>query len=231
MQALAEINTKLSANLDTFLSQEHPAYKEIDIKARAIAAIGQIASEAVDLQPNQSEITLIFYEVFSDMVLSSYFTACALDKPAQSVLRRALELGIAIVYLWDLPHAFWGWKAHDIDLNFNEMLDHLSKDSYKSFLVSLNPQYQGDTLFDCSEARRLYRIMSNTIHGKISTHESNLQDRFSSNPKDWECNLDLISRVQIILLQIYKKRFFDYFTEMAQKIPAITTVAEGVNAI
>lgn len=221
MQVLLELHTKFSENLTTSLEQGQVAYKEIDLKARAIAAIGQIAIEDRGLQPNQAEIASIFNEVFSDMILSIYFSACALDKPAQSVLRRALELGIAIVYLWDLPHAFWGWKAHDSDLNFNDMVEHLSKDSYKSFLSSLNPEYKNDDLFDYAGVKRIYRILSNTIHGKIPTHESNLPDRFSYNYDDWQKNIGLIISVQETLLHLFKKRFIDYFNEMARRIPAI----------
>ncbi len=223
MQALIELESKFRDNLDKFIKQGDNAYKEIDLKARAIAAIGQVASKAEGIQPHQTETTLVFAEVFSDMVLSMYFTACALDKPAQSVLRRSLELGIAIVYIWDLPQAFWGWKAHDYDLNFNEMIEHLSKDSYKSFLASLDIQYT-DGLFEHSEARRLYRVLSNTVHGKIVTHESNLPDRFSHNTKDCRANLDLILRVQRVLLRLYKNRFPAYFLEMSRMIPAINTI-------
>lgn len=224
MQILPELNTKFTTNLTNFLAEGEMACKEIDLKARAIAAIGQIALEEQALDPNRTEIAFIFNEVFSDIILSIYFTACALDKPAQSNLRRALELGVAIVYLWDLPHVFWSWKVHDSDLNFNDMLDHLSKDGYKSFLKSMNSQYTGDSLFDYNEARRLYRILSNTIHGKIFTHESNLPDRFSYNFEDWQLNLDLIGRVQVILLQLYKNRFSDYFAEMSRRIPSTSTL-------
>ena len=224
MQVLTDMDTKFSENLKTFLAQGHMGCREIDVKARAIAAIGQIASDAEGLQPNQSEVAPIFNEVFSDLILSVYFTGCALDRPAQSVLRRAFELGVAIVYLWDLPHAFWGWKEHDSDLNFNEMVEHLSKNSYKSFLLSLNSPCTEDNLFDHCEAKRLYRTLSNTIHGKISTHESKLPDRFVYNPDDGKCNLDLISRVQTILLKLFHKRFPNYYIEMSQKIPAINTM-------
>lgn len=223
MQVLTELESKFRDNLNRFIAQGDNTAKDINLRARAVAAIGQVASRAEGLQPHQTEITLIFAEVFSDMVLSMYFTACALDKPAQSVLRRALELGTAIVYIWDLPHVFWGWKSHDSDLNFHEMIEFLSKDSYKSFLTSLNVSYM-DSIFDYSEARRLYRILSNTVHGKIATHESNLPDRFSHNPEDCKANMDLILRVQKVLLTLYKNRFPDYFLEISKMIPAINTI-------
>lgn len=224
MQLLAELNDRFCENLNKFLPEGRDACKEIDLKARAIAEIGQVASNTQGLQTHQRDIVPIFSEVFSDVILAVYFTACALDKPAQSVLRRALELGVAIVYLWDLPHSLWGWKSHDIDLNFNDMVDHLSKDGYRSFVVSLNPHYDGSNLVDHAEVKRLYRILSNTIHGKISTHESRLQDRFSYNAADWKMNLGLINRVETVLLRLFEKRFFDYFTETATRIPAINAL-------
>ena len=224
MKVLTDLNSKFVQNLNTFLGKGNIACKDIDFKARAIAAIGQIASETESLQPNQTELIPVFNEVFSDMILSIYFTACALDKPAHSVLRRALELGIAIVYLWDLPHVFWSWTKHDSDLNFNEMLAHFSTNGYKSLLSSVNSKYSGDDIFDYSEARRLYRILSNTIHGKFSTFESNLPDRFSYKHEDWTYNLDLINRVQIILLHAFRERFPDCFLEMVNRIPAIRTI-------
>lgn len=223
MEILKDLDNKFQENLDMFLSQVNTDCKEIDIKARAIAALGQISSDAQGLQASQIEITWIYNEVFSDIILSLYFTACALDKPAQSVLRRALELGVAIVYLWDLPHVFWGWKNHDNDLNFNEMLDHLSKDGYRSYLASLDIKCCDNRFFDFCETRRLYRILSNTIHGKISTHETKLPDKFSSNPEDWKCNLLLISSVENILLQLYNIRFPQYYTAMTEKMPPIKT--------
>lgn len=224
MNILTELDSKFSANLNAFLSKNETECKTIDLRARAIAAIGEIVSEKACSQPSHIEISLIFDEVFSDMILSVYFTGCALDKPAHTVLRRALELGIAIVYLWDLPHAFWGWKSHDSDLNFNEMIEHLAKDSYKSFLSSLNPTYAATNTFDYSKARRQYRILSNTIHGKISTHESKLPDRFSHNPQDVITNLDLISEIQTNLLYLFRMRFSACFAEMESKIPSISTL-------
>lgn len=223
MKILKTLDSKFQENSDKFLSQENSDCKKIDLKARAIAAIGQISSDVQGLQASQIEITRIYNEVFSDIILSLYFTACALDRPAQSVLRRALELGVAIVYLWDLPHVFWGWKNHDYDLNFNEMLEHLLKDGYKSYLTSLNIKCGDDRFFDFTETRKLYRKLSDTIHGKIATHETTLPDRFSSNPEDWKCNLFLINNAENILLQLYNKRFPEYYAAMAERMPLINT--------
>jgi hypothetical protein len=223
---LAELEKKFQANFARFIEEVQGSHQKIQLKARAIAALGQIASEDGKLQPNQFGIIPMFDEVFADMVISIYLTACALDNPAQAALRRALELGVAIVYLWDLPHILWGWKEHDLDLNFNEMLEHLAKPAYKSFLTSLNAKYTGEDLFDYNEARRLYRLLSNTVHGKISTHESNLPDKFSFSLKDCHNSLDLIDRVQAILLALFRSRFQNYFSILESKIPAVNILTQ-----
>ena len=129
-----------------------------------------------------------------------------------------MELGIAIVYLWDFPHIFWGWKSHNQDLNFNDMLDHLSKESYKTFLTSINPGHTFETMIDFKEATNLYRTLSDTVHGKISTHESNLADRFMHNSTDSQRNLQFILRVEDVLLELFRNRFPDGYELMAVKI-------------
>jgi len=50
----------------------------------------------------------MFDEIFADSICSAHFAACGLDLPAQMVLPRVLDLGVGAVYLWDLPHVFWG---------------------------------------------------------------------------------------------------------------------------
>lgn len=202
---------------------EKKSYKRLDRKARTFVALGQVISEDNSLLPHQKEIVTVFNEVFADVILSIYFSACGLYKPAQMVLRRALELGMAIIYLWDLPQEFWSWNAHDVDLNFKEMLDFLMKDSYKTFLKSLAPSYGGGDLFNQKEARDIYRILSNTIHGKMTTHISYLPNRFSHDASAWRDHLKLVERVLDLLIPISYGRFFSYIDELNRKMPNIAT--------
>ena len=96
----------------------------------------------------------------------------------------------------------------------------LIKASYKS----LNPDYTGDDVFNYNECRKIYRLLSNTIHGKIITHESQLPDRFSHRSNDWHNILDLIGIVQSNLLRLFKNRFFDSFALMTNQIPAASAL-------
>lgn len=219
---LLSLNEKFSENLSLCLPLAQEAYARVEVKARSFAVLGQIIREDINLTPNQREILPIFEEVFADVVLSIYFAGCALNRPAESILRRALELGIAIVYLWDLPDEFWGWKAHDKDLNFNEMLEHLTRDCYRTYIKSLDTTYSGEDMFDEKETKRLYRTLSNTIHGKINTHIAQVPNRFKHDAAAWETNLDLIERVLIVLMDLSSKRFFKYFPKLQGKVPALS---------
>lgn len=221
---LLKLEEKFKENLTASITLEKEAYTKAEIDARAFAVLGQIIAEDNKLSACQKEIVPIFDEVFADVVLSLYFAGCGLERPAQSVLRRSFELGIAIIYLWDLPHDFYGWKKHDSDLNFNEMIEHLTKDSYRTYLASLNPSYIGDELFDEKDARKLYRNLSNTVHGKITTHTAYLPNRFSHNPSAWYNHIELVERIMIILMNLSSKRFFAYFPELKKRIPAFSVV-------
>ena len=221
MEVLAKLNKKFTENLQSASPYVGTDLTDADLIARAIAEMGQILRDAGSLNPGQKEIATITNEVFADMVLSLYLCACGMDRPAQGVLRRALELGLAVVYLWDLPHEFWGWKSHDCDLNFGDMIEHISKDKYKSFLSSVNSTYSGNDIFDYSEARRLYRLLSNTVHGKLTTHAAQLSNRFQFDPDIWTEHCQLVRRVGKVVLESYLARFFEHSRELSRRIPAI----------
>ncbi|MFE1744740.1 hypothetical protein [Coleofasciculus sp. H7-2] len=221
-QIFIELQEKLRQNLKVSLLENIEKLSQVEIKARAFAILGQVIREKPYLSQSQKEITTIFDEVFADVVTSVYLAGCSLDKPAQTLLRRVLELGVAIIYLWDMPHQFWGWKCHDKDLNFNEMIDYLNSPSYKSFILNENYKKSTGFLFEVEECKKIYRILSNTIHGKISTFESVLPDRFNHNSVDWQKHLDLVMQVQNILLHLWENRFSDSFFELEKKLPSLS---------
>jgi hypothetical protein len=123
------------------------------------------------------------------------------------VLRRALELGLAIAYLWDLPHLFWGWKECDHDLSFSEMLEHLGSPNYRAFLNNAVGLPKDQFVIDAATARRIYRTTSDTVHGKVTTHKVLSADGFTHNPDQWTAHLLLIDQVATLLLGLWFKRF------------------------
>jgi len=204
---LSDLNAKFCKNLGLALSQEEPLASRAELQARAIPIVAKILSHHLELTAWQREALCMFDEVFADVICSIYLSACGLDKPAQMILRRALEVGAATVYVWDLPHLFWGWKDHDKDLNFNEMLEHFSTHGFQSFVRSQNPLLKNPEVFDTALARSLYRKLSNIIHGKMTTFESLLPDKFQYTQGDWRLHLEEVCAVEQILLALWENRF------------------------
>ena len=215
---LQRLNEKFSSNLKAQLTPIPAEMEQVELKTRGVSAIGIILNRKHALTPTQKEACVIFDEIFADLITSVYLAACALDKPAQMVLRRALELGVAGVYLWDQPHMFWGWKQCDKDLSFNEMLDYLDSESVRVFIVASNPAFTSEHLFDFSEARRLYRNLSNTVHGKFSVFETQIQDRFSASASDWKAHLEQAARVQDLLYELWFNVFPNLKDDLKKEI-------------
>lgn len=216
-----ELQKKFNSNLEISLVERVEKFSQVEIKARAFAIVCQALQKKHNISQSQQEIIKIFDEVFVDVVISVYLAGCSLDKPAQTLLRRVLELGVAIIYLWDMPHLFWAWKCHDKDLSFNTMIEHIDSNGYKSFVLSENSEGSGEKLFDIEECKKLYRDLSNTVHGKIFTFESILPDRFKHSSSDWNNHLVLVEKVQDLLLTLWKNRFSDTFSELKEKLPSI----------
>src|SRR5260370_12374938 len=118
---LSELHDKFGANVTAALACGDVGYQLVELKARLIPQIAD-ALKARHRSVTQQEILSLFDEIFSDLICSLYLSSAALDVPAKMLLRRALELGIAALYLWDTPHSYWAWKELDADLNFREMV-------------------------------------------------------------------------------------------------------------
>jgi hypothetical protein len=219
-----KLMAKFGANLRQSVKVSTEQLRGAELKARACAEVGTILSKTPGLTSTQQEITCIFGEIFADLICSLYFAACALDRPAQMVLRRVLDLGAATVYLWDLPHAFWGWKKHDEDLNFNQMLEHFGSEGYKTYLCAINPKLCVSQLLDHAGARKVYRDLSNAIHGKLTTFESLLPDRFIHTAQDWQGHLELVHKVEDILLNLWKNRFGEVERSLVVTMPQLQKI-------
>ena len=223
---LLELESKFRSNLEHSLCQNEECLDRLFIKARALSEIGFILKEKDGLRKDQIETIKIFDEIFADIITSIYFAGSALDKPAQMVLRRALEMGVAIVFLWDLPHILYAWKNHDNDLNFNDMLKHLTDNGYLSYISDHNCLNETSKIVNVEELQKIYRKLSNTIHGKISTFETNLNDRFEHNDSDWSDHLSLVEKVLDEIISVLLKRF-DVKSNLNEKIPAFGKLHGG----
>lgn len=198
---------QFSKNFDAALLVSTTEIKRVELKSRCLSTVGELLRDKVATSETQKQIARVYDEIFSDCVCTIYLAAQGLDKPAQLVLRRVLELGLAAVYLWDQPHVFWGWKELDQDLNFNEILSYLSGEPYLRFIASENDPAAIIPALDLSLARSEYRSLSNTVHGKFCTFESPLADRFRHSDTDWKIHLGRLEAIQDLLLNVATMRF------------------------
>lgn len=128
----------------------------------------------------------IFSEIIADTSSSLYLSACAIDKPANIVLRRVLELGVASIYLWDMPHVVYSWKNHDEDLSFSDMLKHITNQGYIDYFTE-NEKIGGKVcVIDMRKAQKIYGQLSDIVHGKITSFETDLPNKFTFESDDWE---------------------------------------------
>jgi hypothetical protein len=207
IEVFRKLAAQFSQNFNAALVVPMAEVSRVELKARCLSSVGELLRDKCAVSETQKQIAAIYDEVFADCVCSIYLAAQGLDKPAQLVLRRVLELGLAAVYLWDQPQHYWGWKEVDEDLSFTDITGHLSAQSYLRFVASENGTTEPIPLFDVILARNEYRALSNTVHGKLSTFESPLLDRFRHSDADWRAHLIRLEAIQDLLLNIANGRF------------------------
>ena len=200
----ANLHVKLGANLAVALADEQ-ALLATEAQARLLPEIGATLRKC-SLTATQTEVSGLLDEVFSDLTCSLYLSACALDVPARMLLRRSLEIGVATLYLWDHPQTFWAWREHDEDLSFNDMLECVGSLKYRTFVHKENPFYDQTEIICSTQCNRLYRRLSNVMHGKMSSFESLDPDRFTHTVADWTCGLADVQAVASIVIIAWSKR-------------------------
>lgn len=219
-----KLNEKFGDNLNQSLSQNVTKLEETEVKARAAYYLGEILFQDKNISDTQREITKIFHEIFTDLTIASYLCCCAMDNSAKIILRRILELGIATVYLWDLPYKFWNWTNYDDhsnDLNFKDMLDYLNNKGYIDFVNSENGSNHAN-LINKESTSQSYRKLSNVIHGKAVTFKSLDKKSFSYQKEDIIELIAHIIKIENILISLWEIRFTRHFEQLKQKFSPIT---------
>lgn len=213
-----DLHKKFGDNITKLGSPLPNSVAGIEVRARATYQIGQALANRAGIEEFRKLLANVLGEIFADTIVSVYLAGCALDNPARILGRRVLELGISVVYLWDQPSAFYGWHSHDADLSFQGMLEYIDGPAFRTFLereVGTSPNY------DVRVAAKLYRSLSNIVHGKMRTFESSLPDRFCHSAADWEAYIQLIASVQDFLLKLWEARFQCEFAQTKRLIPAL----------
>ncbi len=223
-EIIDSLHAKFGDNIKLALTENLNILEEVEVKSRATYILGQLLNKDPELSDTQKEITTIYPEIFTDLSVSLYLSCCAINNSPKILLRRVLELGLAIIYLWDMPYKYWNWKKnedHSNDLNFKEMLDYVNNSGYMDFVNKENSSAVTE-IIDKNAANKVYRELSNVIHGKSENFESSNPDRFKYKKADLLDVLLCVRKIENILLSAWKKRFPVHFIQMENEISALT---------
>lgn len=203
---MVELDSKFSSNFKKWISLGDPKLDKAFIGLRCIAEIGTNLSLRGDSKHHEICCT-VYDEIFSDGVISIYLASNAMDKPAHIVLRRVLELGLAAIYLWDMPHRAFSWNIDDESLSFSEMLKHVNSGGYLAYINSENKTNISGEIIPSSRVQKLYGMLSDVVHGKITTFESSMPNRYEFVEDEWFKFIELIDEIISILVKAFLLRF------------------------
>lgn len=203
LQGLAR---KFHTNLEGAILALSTEFEDTDIKLRHLASKGHQLGALPSLTQTQRALAELCHVLFCDAACSMYLAACALDAPARMVLRRTLELGTAVIYLWDTPVAYTAWKELGKDLSFKAMSEHLASEEYRRFIeTTQDGRVAGRADLDIGQS--LYRELSETAHGKPASLEVSLADHFVFNAEYCSKHLRAIRNVCAHLVALFEYRF------------------------
>lgn len=220
---MKDLNEKFNGNFNEWRSISE---KNIDITfigLRSVAAVGEILADRVTSM-HHDICRKIYDEIFSDGTCAVYLAANAMDKPANIVLRRVLELGVAAIYLWDMPHKAFSWGLPSQDLSFTEMVNHINSKGYLSYVINENKYGSVLEILPSSRVQEIYGKLSDVVHGKITTFESSMPNRFVFDKDKWDNFIVLVNEVVRILVSAYVLRF-NISAAILNKVPQ---ASEGV---
>jgi hypothetical protein len=225
----SDLHKKFEDNINKAFEEEIPQLDEMEIKARAIFYFGEILESDSSITDSQKEVAKIYNELFTDFTIASYLSCSGIDNGARIVLRRILELGIATVYLWDLPEKYWNWRNYDdygSDLNFKDMLDHVNNRGYIDFINNENSSEETN-LVNKDRLNKIYRELSNVIHGKSKTFESSEESSFEFQKADLESLATYTLKIQNNLISMWRKRFPSQFEQLENQFTPLTIYSYG----
>jgi hypothetical protein len=205
---LCTLHAKFSQNVHAIGAETSPLLDTIDLNSRIISEIrGILSADYCDSEGQKKICEEILEEVFTDFSLAMYLCAIGLIVPARMSVRRAFELGLATVYMWDLPHEYWGWRHRDQDLSFSAMVTHLNSVGYLEYLAQLQGTESVPPICNQAKFQSIYRELSNTVHGKISGLPPLSPERFAPDRNGVEKHLEQTADAQEVVIRLLFARF------------------------
>jgi hypothetical protein len=217
---LTNLHSKFTANLGVLDRDVTALLEHIDLNSRAI---DEAARELHRIDAGEDKHKLrcasLIEEIFADLCQAMYLLAIGLVVPARMLARRALELGLAVVYMWDLPHEYWAWAKHDQGLSFSKMIDHFCSPGYLAHISSIQNKTPPDWPSNSTTLLALYRSLSNTVHGKSEGLPPLSPERYSPNMKNVGEHLKLLTEIQKIILNLWCARFVGIREHLLKECP------------
>ena len=219
-----ELRVKFNSNFDDWSKVNHDELVNIFLLTRVISETGLILKQRA-ISKHHKKCCLIFDEIFSDVITAIYLASCSLDKPASIVLRRVIELGVTSIYLWDMPNVSYSWELYNQNLSFTDMLNHINSDGYLSYVSEEIGQVVNGELISTTILKRIYKELSDIVHGKITTFETSLEKCFSFSEEDWRTISTQTYEILTTLVNAYIMRF-NLKKELKKKIPAFANLSK-----
>ena len=222
---LNALHKNFGTNIATLPSDADPVLDDIDLNSRIISEIRALLSSNFCVSDAHKRICAdILDEVFSDFSLAMYLCSIGLIVPARMSIRRAFELSLAAVYMWDLPHEYWGWREKDQDLSFSAMVSHLNSPGYIAYLAQQRPSTTASVICDQTNFQDIYRQLSNTVHGKVSGLPALSPERFASDKNGLEIQFRLMQKAQKLIIALLLGRFDGLEELLAKNFPQFKRV-------
>jgi hypothetical protein len=221
IEILNELKEKFNLNYQNWSKMDQNDITKTFMLARAIFEIGQILKEKASSKHHEN-CCQIFDEVFADIISATYLATCAIDKPASIVLRRILELGVASIYLWDMPHISYSWIHKGHNLSFSDMIDHINSSGYILFVENETGKKINGEIIAAKKLKHSYGELSDIAHGKITSFESNIPNRFTFCEEDWKNFINHTNEILKTLLDALLNRF-NIQSELTKKLPHFNT--------
>jgi hypothetical protein len=217
---LTTLHSKFSTNLSVLDPEVVTLLETIDLNSRAIdGAADELERTHSGGEKHKLECALLIQEIFADFSQAMYLLAIGLVVPARMLMRRGFELGLAIMYMWDLPHEYWGWAKHDQDLSFSKMVDHLCSPGYVELISNLQNKTDPEWPCNSTALQTLYRTLSNTVHGKTDVLQPLSPERYSSSMKNVGEHLKLLVQIQKTILTLWCARFDGVKHHLSKEFP------------
>jgi hypothetical protein len=216
-EIMGELHEKFVDNFIEWKKTDDDRLERVFISLQCVAATGEILSKRSNSK-HHDICCEIYDEIFSDGVSAIYLASISMGKPAKTLLRKILDLGVAALYLWDMPHIAHSWNNHDHDLSFSEMLNHINSKGYIAHVNSVNSDFVDNELLPNKRLQKIYGDLSDIVHGKITTFESSMPDRFKFVESEWHSFIDLIEEVVSTLFKAFYIRH-DISSEISTYVP------------